>query len=64
MTTTTSVKDAMRRMLDRLPDDLTWEDLQYHIYVRQKIEAGLKDLDEGRTVSHEEVMREFGLDQP
>ena len=38
-------------------EDATWEDLQYEIYVRQAIEAGLKDSREGRTVPLEEARR-------
>ncbi|WP_169977736.1 hypothetical protein [Tautonia rosea] len=57
-----SVKDQARRLVDRLPDDATWEDLQYEIYVRQAIEAGLKDSKEGRTVSIEEARRRFGIE--
>ncbi len=42
-------------MLDQIPDDATFEDIQYHIYVREKIERGLKDIEEGRLLSQEEV---------
>jgi hypothetical protein len=56
-----SLKDEVRRMAERLPDDATWEDLQYQIYVRQAIEAGLKDSREGRTVPMAEARRRFGL---
>jgi hypothetical protein len=59
-----SVKEEARRLVDRLPEDATWEDLQYEIYVRQAIEAGLKDSREGRTVPLEEARRRFGLGQP
>lgn len=61
---TTTIKDEARRLIERLPDDATWEDLQYEIYVRQAIEAGLKDSREGRTVSLEEARRRFGLGTP
>lgn len=54
------LKEEAHRLVDHLPDDATWEDLQYEIHVRQAIEAGLKDLREGRAISHEEVRREFG----
>lgn len=47
-------KDEVRRLLDELPDDSTLEDIQYHIYVRQKIDRGLKDVEDGRTISEEE----------
>ncbi len=56
-----SVKDEARKVVERLSEDATWEDLQYEIYVRQSIEAGLKDLREGRTVPLAEVRRRLGL---
>lgn len=54
-----NVKAEMTKMLDALPDELTWEDLQYHIYVRQKIERAMQDLEAGRTFSQEEVEKHF-----
>jgi hypothetical protein len=56
-----TIKEEARRLIDRLPEDATWEDLQYEIYVRQAIEAGLKDSREGRTVPLEEARRRFGV---
>ena len=50
-----TAKDEVRRILDALPDDATLEDIQYRIYVRQAIDAGLRDIAEGRTLSQEEV---------
>jgi predicted transcriptional regulator len=58
---TSNMKDEARQILDRLPDDATWEDLQYQIYVRQAIEAGLKDAREGKTITVEEVRQRLGL---
>ena len=62
--TTATVKDEARRLIERLPDDATWEDLQYQIYFRQAVEAGLQDAREGRTVPLEEARRLFGLGPP
>jgi hypothetical protein len=56
-----TVKDEVRRLVERLPEDVTWEDLHYEIYFRQAVEAGLKDSREGRTVSLQEARRRFGL---
>jgi hypothetical protein len=56
-----SMKEEARRLVEQLPDEATWENLQYRIYVRQAVEAGLKDSREGRTLSLEEVRRRFGL---
>lgn len=57
----TKIKDEARRLVERLPEDATWEDLQYEIYFRQAVEAGLKDSREGRTVSLDEARRRFGI---
>lgn len=56
-----NVKDEPRRLIERLPFDATWEDIQHEVYVRQAIEAGLKDSREGRTVPLAEARRRFGL---
>lgn len=56
-----NVKEEARRLVDRLPDDATWEDLQYEVYVRQAVETGLKDSREGRTVPLADARRRFGL---
>ncbi len=50
-----TAKDEVIEILDKLPEDVSLEEIQYRIYVRQKIERGLKDLDEGRTLTHEEM---------
>lgn len=50
-------KEEVRKLLDQLPDDSSFEDIQYHIYVREKIERGLSDVKEGRVLSVEEVER-------
>ena len=48
-------KNTVRELLDRLPDDCSLEDVLYHLYVVQAVEAGLADAEAGRTISHEEV---------
>jgi len=50
-----TAKDEVRDLLDELPDDASLEDIQYHIYVRQKIEKSLSTASEGRVHSQEEV---------
>jgi predicted transcriptional regulator len=57
-----NVKDEIRKLVDELPEDCTWDDAMYRIYVRQTVEAGLEDVAAGRTVSHDAVRREFGLE--
>jgi cell division protein FtsX len=52
-----TAKQEVRLLLDQIPDDATFEDIQYHIYVREKIQRGLKDVVEGRIISKEEMER-------
>ncbi len=53
------VKQAMQELVERLPDECTWDEVMYQVYVRQKIEAGLEDIAQGRVLSHEEVFEEL-----
>jgi len=61
MSTSSTIKTEAHRLVDQLPDDASWEDLIYQIYVRQSIEAGLRDADAGRVETVGEVRRSFGL---
>lgn len=50
-----SVKEAARSIVDNLTEQATWDDLMYELYVKQKIDAGLEAVTDGRIVPHEEV---------
>ena len=58
---TPSIKQEAHRLVESLPENATWEDLMYQIYLRQAIEAGLEDSEAGRTVDFKEVRAKFGL---
>ena len=51
----TTAKDEVRALLEKLPDDSSLNDIQYHIYVRQKIERGLEAIRKGSVIPHEEI---------
>jgi predicted transcriptional regulator len=53
----TTPKQAAQETLESLPEDCSFEDIEYHLFVRARIEEGLRDVEEGRVVSHEEVKR-------
>lgn len=59
-----NLKEEAKRLIERLPDDATWDDLMHEIYVRQAIEAGLEDSRTGRVSSIEDVRARLGLQQP
>ncbi|MEA3416905.1 MAG: hypothetical protein U9R02_12245 [Thermodesulfobacteriota bacterium] len=46
-----SAKEEVRGLLDQLPDDTSLEDIQYHIYVQQKIDRALNDVKTDNTLS-------------
>jgi predicted transcriptional regulator len=50
-----TAKEQVQQILEELPENASLEDIQYHIYVRQKIQQGLDDVEAGRVVPHEEV---------
>jgi predicted transcriptional regulator len=52
-----TAKEQVQQILQNLPEDASLEDIQYHIYVRQKIQQGLDDVDAGRTIGHAEVQQ-------
>ena len=61
--TTRNIKAEAHLLVDQLSDEATWEDLMYHIYVRQAIESGLQDVKDGRTLDVKEVRSRLGLPQ-
>ena len=50
-----TAKEEVLDLLNQLPDDSTLEEIQYHLYVRQKIQRGLQDVDQGNVKTQEQV---------
>jgi predicted transcriptional regulator len=50
-----SAKEEVIQLIRQLPDDTTLEEIQYHLYVQQKVRRGMRDVEEGRVYSQEEV---------
>ena len=50
-----SAKKAVLDLVKTLPDDCTLEDIQYQLYVRQKIDRSLQAAAEGRVKTHDQV---------
>jgi predicted transcriptional regulator len=48
-------KEEVRRLLETIPDEASYEDIQYHIYVQQKIDRGLEAAERGDFISDEEI---------
>jgi hypothetical protein len=56
-----SIKKAAICLVQNLPESASWDDLMHEVFVRQKIESGLEDLQAGRTHTHDSVRQEFGV---
>lgn len=54
----TAKKQALE-MMKRLPEKATWDDIMYEIFVRRKIESGIRAADEGNVVPHDAVKKRF-----
>ena len=54
-----TVKEEVRSLLSKLPDECTIEDVQYHLYVVEKIQKGVERAESEGTLSQEEVERKF-----
>ena len=52
-----TVKDEVQSLLRKLPDNCTLEDVQYHLYVREKIQQGIERAEREGTISQDEVER-------
>ena len=50
-----TAKQEVEQLLGHLPDDSTLEDIQYHLYVLEKIKRGRADVAAGHTCTHEEA---------
>jgi predicted transcriptional regulator len=52
-------KNAALRMIERLPDDSSYEDIQYHLMVMAKIKRGQEAAERGEVIPHEEAKRQM-----
>lgn len=55
-----NLKEEAHRLVGHLSDQATWDDLMYEIYVRQAVEAGLRDSEEGRITDDAAVRQNIG----
>jgi len=51
----TNTKEEVIKMIEQLPDEASVADIMAELYFRQKVDAGLQELDQGKGVPHEQV---------
>lgn len=54
-------RDQAHKLIDKMPEDSSWDDLMHEIYVREVIEQGLADSKAGRTKDVRDVRKKYGL---
>jgi len=54
-----TAKEEARSLIDKLPDDCTLEDIQYHLYVAEKMQRGIERAQTEGTLTQDDVERKF-----
>ena len=52
-----TAKEEVKTLLERLPDNCTIEDIQYHLYVLEKIQRGIERAEKEGSISHEDAKK-------
>jgi len=55
-----TAKSEVASMLENLPDDASLEDIQYHLYVLEKVKRGVERAESEGTLSHTEARQQLG----
>jgi len=56
-----NLKQTAHELIDKLPENATWDDVVYEMVTRREIEQGLADSEANRTTPVEDIAKEFGL---
>ncbi len=54
-----TIKEEVKNLIDELPEDATIDDIEYHLYVRRKINLSQEAVARGEFVAHEAAVKEF-----
>jgi len=54
---TSNLKEEIIDLIKKLPPDVTIDDIMYHLYVKKKILAGIKDIEQDNVIPHEQVIK-------
>jgi hypothetical protein len=51
------IKEEAKKLIDKLPEQATWDDIIYEFYVKRKLAAAIKSADAGNVISHEHAKK-------
>lgn len=52
------IKDLVMEVASKMPDNATMDDILDAVVVRLNIKKGLKDIEEGKVIKHEDLLKE------
>jgi len=61
MENATHVKDEARKLVDELPEGVSWKDFAQLVIERQRVEEGIADLDNGIIWTSDEIREKLGI---
>lgn len=53
------IKQQVIQLIQALPEGATLDDIMVELYFKMQVDAGLKELDEGKSIPHEEIEQRF-----
>jgi len=56
-------KQQAHALIDKLPDNATWDDMMRELYEHQAIERGLADSDANRVTDNKAIRAKYGLSE-
>ena len=51
------IKEQVIHMIQSLPEDATVDDIMSELYFKLQVDAGLRELDEGKGIPHDEIQK-------
>jgi hypothetical protein len=54
-----SAKQAAISIIERMPDDASFDDILYALYVRQRVERSLRNAESGNIIDHDDMKRDI-----
>ncbi len=54
------IKQEVIKLVESLPETATLDDIMAELYFKMQVDAGLRELDEGKGITHEEVEKRIG----
>ena len=50
-------KEQAKQLIDKLPEQATWDDIMYEFYVKKKLSIATKAAEDGHVIPHKEVKK-------